>query len=70
MQTASSSNRIMKFSKGGNQEARGNKGCGAMYVEGIEEELDDAGRYPPLTVPFLELTVPPLIGRRRRVVSR
>ena len=28
------------FNKGGNQEARGNHGCGAYYVEGIAEELD------------------------------
>ena len=39
-EVASVENGLMKFSKGGNQEARGNKGCGAMYVEGIEEELD------------------------------
>eukprot|EP01047_Picozoa_sp_COSAG01_P046208 COSAG01_NODE_4318_length_5137_cov_14.668718_4_plen_302_part_00 len=35
----------LRFSRGGNQEARGNKGCGAMYIEGILEELDDDGEW-------------------------
>jgi hypothetical protein len=30
----------LTFSKGGFQEARGNAGCGKMYVENIREELD------------------------------
>ena len=35
----------MNFSRGGNQEARGNNGCGAYYVEGIVEELDAPGEW-------------------------
>ena len=37
--------KTMNFSKGGNQEARGNSGCGAYYVEGIAEELDAPGEW-------------------------
>jgi len=36
---------VMTFSKGGDQEARGNAGCGAMFVENVKEELDAAGEY-------------------------
>lgn len=36
----------LTFIKGGNQEARGNKGCGQMYIEGIEEELDSVSPHP------------------------
>jgi hypothetical protein len=35
-----SSTGIMTFSKGGNQEARGNSGTGALYIENLMEELD------------------------------
>jgi hypothetical protein len=36
---------VMNFSTGGHQEARGNNGCGQMFVENVREELDVQGEY-------------------------